>query len=105
MRTRFAEAASLKVTPWNTSYDPTVGSTVAAMTSPEYASHLCDPRGHAALVLKVADLESPPVRILAGEDAVRFARDAAEARASSDDRWSALALLPTPTSSLNAGRK
>jgi hypothetical protein len=101
MRTRFAEAASLKVTPWNTSYDPTVGSTVAAMTSPEYASHLCDPRGHAALVLKVADLESPPVRILAGEDAVRFARDAAEARASSDDRWSALA----PTSSLNAGRK
>lgn len=95
MRTRFAEASSLKVTPWNAAYDSTVGATVAAMQSPDYASHLGDPRGHAALVLQVADLDCPPTRILAGEDAVNLAREAAETRALLDDLWSDLALSPT----------
>jgi hypothetical protein len=66
MRTRFAEAGSLKVAPFDKAYDNTVGATVSMMRSPDYASFLCDPVGVAAMILKVAKLGDMPVRILAG---------------------------------------
>jgi hypothetical protein len=68
MRTRFAEAGSLKVAPFDKAYDKTVGATVRMMRSADYASFLCDPAGVAAMILKVAKLGDMPVRILAGED-------------------------------------
>lgn len=95
MRTRFAEATSLKVTPSDPVYAETVGATVAMMQSPEYGSYLGDPVGHASLVLKVVDLDTPPARILAGEDAVTYAAQAAEQRAASDEQVKALSLSAT----------
>lgn len=90
MRTRFAEPASLKVAASDPVYAATVGETVSMMQSAQYASYLGDPAGHAALVLAVAELEAPPVRILAGEDAVMYGAQAGEHRAASDEQWKAL---------------
>jgi NAD(P)-dependent dehydrogenase (short-subunit alcohol dehydrogenase family) len=45
MRTRFAEAGSLQVAPFDPAYDGTVGATVGMMRSPEYATVLRDPAG------------------------------------------------------------
>lgn len=90
MRTRFAEASSLKVLPPDPAYAETVGATIAMMQSPEYASYLGDPAGHAALVLAVAALDQPPVRILAGADAVMYGAQASAALAASDEQWKAL---------------
>jgi hypothetical protein len=60
------------------------------MQSPEYSSYLGDPAGHAALVLAVAELEAPPVRILAGADAVMYGMQAAEHRSIADAQWEVL---------------
>jgi NAD(P)-dependent dehydrogenase (short-subunit alcohol dehydrogenase family) len=90
MRTRFAEDASLTVIPSDPAYDKTVGATIGMMQSPEYGSYLGDPAGHAAFVLALAQLDTPPVRILAGADAVVFGAQASEQRTASDAQWSAL---------------
>jgi len=90
MRTRFAEATSLKVVPSDPAYAETVGATIAMMQSPQYSSYLGDPAGHAALVLAVAALDQPPVRILAGADAVMYGAQATAALAASDEQWKAL---------------
>lgn len=93
MQTRFAEPTSLKIMQSQHSYDPTVGAIVNAITAPGYTASMADPRGHAALVLEVADVDAPPVRLLAGADAVAFAQGAAERQAASDSRWSNLSRL------------
>jgi NAD(P)-dependent dehydrogenase (short-subunit alcohol dehydrogenase family) len=93
MRTRFAEPSSLKIMPWHQAYDPTVGAIVGAITTPDYTPSLEDPREHAALVLKVADLDAPPVRLLAGADALERGLEAAQRQAASDSRWSDLSRL------------
>lgn len=90
MRTRFAEASSLKVIASDPDYAETVGATIAMMQSPEYVSFLGDPAGHARLLLELAELEAPPVRILAGADAVTYGRQAGEARAVADEQWRVL---------------
>src|ERR1700736_5068142 len=87
MRTRFAEAASLKVAPFDTAYDNTVGATVSMMRSRDYASFLHDPAGVAAMILKVAKLGDMPARILAGEDSYEMGTGADACRSASDARW------------------
>src|SRR5260221_4139473 len=86
MRTRFAEAASLKVAPFDTAYDNTVGATVSMMRSRDYASLLHDPAGVAAMILKVAKLGDMPARILAGEDSYEMGTGADACRSASDAR-------------------
>lgn len=93
MRTRFVEPASLKIAPFQEDYGPTVGAIVGAITRPDYTPALPDPREHAALVVSVADLKDPPVRLLAGADAVAFARGAAERQSASDSQWNHLSRL------------
>lgn len=90
MRTRFAESSSLEVIQPDPAYDGTVGATIAMMQSPEYCLYLGDPAGHAAVVLALAKLESPPVRILAGADAVMYGAQAGEHRSISDEQWKVL---------------
>jgi hypothetical protein len=46
-----------------------------------------DPAKVAQVVLKVVDLDEPPVRLLLGSDAVRYAGFAARARAAEDAKW------------------
>lgn len=99
MRTRFAEPTSLKVVASDPVYAATVGETVSMMQSAQYSSYLSDPAGHAALVLAVAELAAPPVRILAGADAVMYGAQAGEHRAASDEQWKALGQSATTTKS------
>lgn len=93
MRTRFVEPTSLKIAPFQDHYGRTVGAIVGAITKPDYTPSLPDPREHAEIVLSAADLTDPPVRLLAGADAVAFAQGAAERRSASDSQWNHLSRL------------
>src|SRR6266403_2282330 len=95
MRTRFAEAGSLQVTPFDPAYEGTVGATVGMMRSPEYATGLRDPAGVAAMILKVAALDEMPARILAGADSYEMGTSANAARRASDIRWEDLSRSAT----------
>lgn len=90
MRTRFAESSSLTVIQPEPAYAKTVGTTIEIILSSEYSSYLGDPAGHAAMVLTFAELESPPVRILAGVDAVLYGAQASENRTTSAAQWKVL---------------
>lgn len=90
MRTRFAEAGSLQVTPFDTAYDATVGATARMMRSPEYNAILRDPNSVAQMILQVAALKDAPSRILAGADSVDMGMAAGDARRASDQYWEAL---------------
>ena len=95
MRTRFAEAGSLQVAPFDPAYEGTVGATVGMMRSPEYAAMLRDPAGVAAMILKVAALDEMPARILAGADSYEMGTSADAARRASDIRWEDLSRSAT----------
>jgi short-subunit dehydrogenase len=90
MRTRFAEAGSLQVTPFDTAYDATVGATARMMRSPEYNAILRDPDSVAQMILQIAALKDAPSRILAGADSVDMGMAAGDARRASDQYWEAL---------------
>lgn len=90
MKTRFAEQASLKVSPYNSVYEDTVGATLTMMRSPEYNSQLHDPAGHASMIVKLAEADAPPVRIMAGGDSYDLGVGADAAQRASDVRWEAL---------------
>jgi NAD(P)-dependent dehydrogenase (short-subunit alcohol dehydrogenase family) len=94
MRTRFAEAGSLKVAPFDSAYNGTVGATVGMLRSAEYSSFLRDPDGVAAMILRVAKLVMP-ARILAGEDSYQMGTDAAALRNASDAKWEKLSRSAT----------
>jgi len=89
MKTRFAEPESLKVTSFGPAYDATVGATVAMMRTPEYTAALHDPAGHAAMILKLGQLDDVPSRILAGGDSFDYAAAADAERKEADLRWEA----------------
>lgn len=68
-------------------YRPTVGAMA------EYRARavaLGDPAKGAQAILRIANEEHPPLRILLGSDAYRVAREADEARIASDEAWKAL---------------
>jgi len=90
MRTRFAQADSMAVAPFGAAYDETVGATVAMMRSPVFSSSAKDPSGHADMILKLASLENPPTRLLAGADAFEWGTGAENRRLASDAQWEAL---------------
>jgi len=84
-RTDFA-APSTTQTHIRPEYDSTVGA--AARFQNEYSGKQPgDPRKAAEIVLKVADMDEPPLRLLLGSDAVRIAELADLARMDSDRRW------------------
>lgn len=95
MRTRFTEAESQKVSKYDPQYEATVGSTIKMMKSPEYTAFVSDPQGHANLIVELAGLPEPPVRLLAGIDAFEIGRNADDARTISDLRWEKLSRSAT----------
>lgn len=96
MRTRFAEAESLKVSPFDPVYEGTVGATVALMRSAEFAAAQQDPAAHAAAILELARMENPPLRLLAGADAFAYGTATDSQRRESDQRWAGLSYTPSP---------
>ena len=65
-------------------YRATVGASAAAAAERIAAS---DPRKVADLVLTVAELDEPPLRVLAGSDAYEFGRGAWRHRIDTDAKW------------------
>ena len=67
-------------------YQPTVGA-MARLRDP--AVFRGDPAKVAQLVVRVVSMPAPPLRLLAGADALLFATQAARLREAEDARWAA----------------
>ncbi|EWM16122.1 SDR family NAD(P)-dependent oxidoreductase [Kutzneria sp. 744] len=85
MRTDWA-GSSMHVPPISEPYRPTVGA-MAAMLGSNEVQAAGDPVKVAQVVLAVAALDEPPVRLLLGSDAVQYAAVVAQARAVEDEKW------------------
>jgi NAD(P)-dependent dehydrogenase (short-subunit alcohol dehydrogenase family) len=88
MRTDWA-GSSMTTPPISEPYEATVGASARAMANFADVAH-SDPRKVARLVLTVAGLDDPPLRILAGGDAYEFGREAFRHRVETDARWERL---------------
>ncbi|MEV6643697.1 SDR family NAD(P)-dependent oxidoreductase [Amycolatopsis sp. NPDC051371] len=88
MRTDWA-GASMTTPPISEPYEATVGASARAMADFERHAN-SDPRKVADLVLTVAGLDEPPLRLLAGSDAYEFGRQAWRHRVDTDAKWAGL---------------
>jgi len=91
MRTDWA-GPSMTVHPVSAPYEPSVGTVVRMLRSSLVTNAAGDPAKVADVVLTVADLDEPPVRLLLGSDAVRYAELVERARAESDATWRELSV-------------
>jgi NAD(P)-dependent dehydrogenase (short-subunit alcohol dehydrogenase family) len=91
MRTDWA-GSSMTVHPVSPAYEPTVGAIIRMLRSSVVQRAAGDPAKVADAVLTVAGLDEPPVRLLLGSDAVRYAGQVAQARAESDATWRELSV-------------
>jgi len=88
MRTDWA-GSSMSTPPISAPYEATVGASARAMAGFEHVAN-GDPRKVAQLVLTLAGLDDPPLRILAGSDAYEYGRQAWRHRLETDQRWEQL---------------
>jgi NAD(P)-dependent dehydrogenase (short-subunit alcohol dehydrogenase family) len=84
-RTDFA-GASTKIAGDNPVYASTVGA-VARFQREYDGTQPGDPARAAAVILEIAGLDDPPLRLLLGTDAVRAAEEAERARSEADRKW------------------
>jgi NAD(P)-dependent dehydrogenase (short-subunit alcohol dehydrogenase family) len=84
MQTDWA-GSSMSVPPISEPYQPTVGR-AAAMHNAETLA-LGDPAKVAQVILQVAAMDDPPLRLILGSEAYAYATAAARAQAESDQRW------------------
>src|ERR1700761_3687394 len=84
MQTDWA-GSSMDVPPISEPYEPTVGQ-MAAMHNAETLA-LGDPAKVAQVVLDVAAMDEPPLRLILGSEAYAYATAAARAQAESDELW------------------
>lgn len=87
MRTDFAKESSVTLFPASAPYAGTAGAVIAMMRSDGYADDYADPAAVAALVLKVAELDKPPVRLLAGSAVLSQGMEADRVQAQADRDW------------------
>lgn len=85
MRTDWA-GSSMTIPPISEPYQATVGASARAMAGFEHVAN-SDPRKVAQLVLTIAELDEPPLRILAGSDAYQYGREAWRHRIDTDTKW------------------
>jgi NAD(P)-dependent dehydrogenase (short-subunit alcohol dehydrogenase family) len=88
MRTDWA-GSSMATPPVSPPYEDTVGASARSMAGFEKIAN-SDPAKVAQLVLTVASLDEPPLRILAGSDAFEYGREVWRARVETDGRWEEL---------------
>jgi NAD(P)-dependent dehydrogenase (short-subunit alcohol dehydrogenase family) len=80
--------SSMTVPEISAPYQQTVGA-AAAMHDSSWRP-LGDPAKVAEVILQVADMDDPPVRLLLGSEAFAYATAAARAQLASDERWAEL---------------
>jgi NAD(P)-dependent dehydrogenase (short-subunit alcohol dehydrogenase family) len=88
MRTDWA-GSSMHIDPVRPEYAGTVGR-MAALHADAGATGASDPVKVARLILEVAAMAQPPLRLLAGADAYAYATAAGHALLAEDERWKAL---------------
>jgi NAD(P)-dependent dehydrogenase (short-subunit alcohol dehydrogenase family) len=86
MRTDWA-GSSMRVPPVSEPYQPTVGVSAAMHGEQGTDGALGDPAKVAQVVLAVAEMAEPPLRLILGSEAYAYATAAARARAESDAAW------------------
>ena len=86
MRTDWA-GSSMRVPPISEPYRPTVGAMAAVHDDLGSSDSLGDPTKVAQVVLKVAEMAEPPLRLILGSEAYAYATATAKARAESDAAW------------------
>jgi NAD(P)-dependent dehydrogenase (short-subunit alcohol dehydrogenase family) len=89
MQTDWA-GSSMRVPPVSEPYRQTVGAAAAMHDSDAVA--LGDPAKVAQVVLRVAAMDDPPLRLILGSEAYAYATAAARAQAASDERWHELTI-------------
>jgi NAD(P)-dependent dehydrogenase (short-subunit alcohol dehydrogenase family) len=86
MQTDWA-GSSMRVPPVSEPYQPTVGVMAAMHHELGSSGALGDPAKVARVVLEVAAMAEPPLRLILGSEAYAYAMAAARARAESDAAW------------------
>jgi NAD(P)-dependent dehydrogenase (short-subunit alcohol dehydrogenase family) len=86
MQTDWA-GSSMRVPPISEPYQPTVGVIAKVQHDQGSGAALGDPAKVAQVVLTVAGLDDPPLRLILGSEAYAYATAAARARAESDAAW------------------
>jgi NAD(P)-dependent dehydrogenase (short-subunit alcohol dehydrogenase family) len=91
MRTGWGAEARREIPNMLADYEPSVGATLQRLR--EYVGHEAgDPARVAAVVVKLAHHDSPPVHLLLGADALHYAEQTESARTAADRRWQAVSL-------------
>ncbi|MFK3981679.1 SDR family NAD(P)-dependent oxidoreductase [Micromonospora sp. NPDC050397] len=90
MRTDWA-GSSMAIPPISEPYRQTVG-VMAKLLRSGAGNAAGDPAKVARVLLRITDLDEPPLRLLLGSDAVRYADDVLRARTESDVRWRPLSV-------------
>jgi NAD(P)-dependent dehydrogenase (short-subunit alcohol dehydrogenase family) len=101
MQTDWA-GSSMNVPPVSAPYQETVGE-MARMHNAETLA-LGDPAKVAAVVLEVATMDEPPLRLILGSEAYAYATAAAEAQAESDRHWHDLTISTDRDDATDADR-
>jgi len=83
--------ASMTIHPNRPEYDETVGA-VARFQREYNGSQPGDPAKAAAVIIHIANLDEPPLRLLLGSDAVYLAEQTEQARIEADRRWRDLSI-------------
>ena len=86
MQTDWA-GSSMRVTPVSEPYQPTVGAMAELHAGIGSGAALGDPAKVAQVVLEVAAMDEPPLRLILGSEAYAYATAAAKDRAESDAAW------------------
>lgn len=89
MRTDWA-GSSMRIDPVREEYASTVGAAAALSNSASIGAS--DPVKVAALLLEIIEMAEPPVRLLVGPDAYRYATAAGRALLATDEQWEALSV-------------
>jgi poly(3-hydroxybutyrate) depolymerase len=83
----------MRIDPVRPEYDATVGA--MARLHAGSATQASDPAKVAELVLRVAAMDEPPLRLLVGEDAFTYGTADGRALLAADERWAALSRSTT----------
>jgi NAD(P)-dependent dehydrogenase (short-subunit alcohol dehydrogenase family) len=102
MQTDWA-GSSMKVPPISAPYEATVGRSAALHDSDNIA--LGDPAKVARVVLEVAAMDEPPLRLILGSEAYAYATAAGRAQAESDERWRELTVSTDRDDATDADRE
>ena len=103
MQTDWA-GSSMRVPPVSEPYQATVGAMAALHHDGGSPPALGDPAKVAQVVLAVADMDEPPLRLILGSEAYAYATAAAAARAQSDAAWRDLTISPDRDDATSADR-